>query len=102
MISSRFYLDDTGWHVEVGSGRCRKGLIRAMRGGMCGVVAHIAKAGAAREGEEVEAQAACTLRRMSCSVHRENARSVLRRLPAPPLGFSGGGPGALAEEPVLQ
>ena len=34
MIAYRFYLDDTGLHVEVCSRRCRKGLIRAMRGGM--------------------------------------------------------------------
>ena len=45
------------------------------------VVAHLAKASAAREGEDVETQAASLLRRISISVHRENARAVLRRMP---------------------
>ena len=66
------------------------------------VVAHIAKAGAATEGEEVERQAANTVRRMSCSVHRENARAVLRRFPAPPTGFAASGPEAWAEDVVWQ
>ena len=47
------------------------------------VVARLAKARAAREGESVETSAADLLRRISTSVHREVARAVLRRLPTP-------------------
>ena len=65
-------------------------------------VAHIAKAGAATEGEEVERQAANTVRRMSCSVHRQNARAVLRRFPAPPTGFAVSGPEAWGEDLAWQ
>ena len=50
------------------------------------VCASIAQAAAARSGEEVTHQAASLLRRITCSLHRENARAVLRRLPgAQPL-----------------
>ena len=31
---AKVYLDDAGWHVEVCSGRRRKGVILTMRGGM--------------------------------------------------------------------
>ncbi len=66
------------------------------------VVAHIAKAGAAREGEEVERQAANAVRRMSCSAHRENARAVLRRFPAPSTGLAASGPEAWVEDMAWQ
>ena len=56
------------------------------------VMAHIAKAGAAVEGEEVEWKAASVVRRISCSVHRENARAVLRRFPPPRLEVAGSDP----------
>jgi hypothetical protein len=45
---------------------------------LCGFVS---KVGAAREGQEVEVKAADLLRCISCSLQRENARAVLRRLP---------------------
>jgi hypothetical protein len=45
---------------------------------LCGFVSQV---GAAREGQEVEVKAADLLRCISCSLQRENARAVLRRLP---------------------
>ena len=51
----------------------------------------VAHAGAARDGEEVSYRAASLLRRITTTVHRENARAMLRRLPvqtAAPLGAS--------------
>ena len=47
------------------------------------VCASIAQAAAARAGEEVTNQAASLLRRITYSLHRENARAVLRRLFTP-------------------
>ena len=44
------------------------------------IVAFIAKTGAARNGEEVEVEAAGLSRRISVYLQRENARAVLRRL----------------------
>ena len=66
------------------------------------VVAHIAKAGAARDGEDVELQAATLLRRISISVHRQNARAVLRRLPGPRVVPSGVPPEAWGEDLAWQ
>ena len=64
------------------------------------VLGQVARAGAAREGEEVEVQAARLLRRMSISVHRENARATLRRLPGLVATHpSGGRPEVRAENP---
>ena len=57
------------------------------------VLGQVARAGAAKEGEEVEEQAAGLMRRMSISLQRENARSVLRRLP----GLRAHTPGAAPE-----
>ena len=65
------------------------------------VVAHIAKAWAAREGEEIGAQASELLRRISISVHRENARAVLRRLSPSSAAAPATNPDAWAE-PVWQ
>ena len=45
------------------------------------VIGGVAKAAAARHNGEPEGQAASTMRRISISTHRENARAVLRRLP---------------------
>ncbi len=61
------------------------------------VVAHIAKAVAARDGEVVEPQADTFPRRISISVHRENARVVLRRLPGTWVAPSGVPPEAWGE-----
>ena len=44
------------------------------------ILSFIAKAGAARNGEEIEVEAAGLSRRISISLQRENARAVLRRL----------------------
>ena len=56
------------------------------RGVLVGVliVGHdVARAhGAAREGEAPEVTAASLLRRISISIHRENARAILRRMPS--------------------
>ena len=65
------------------------------------VLAEVARAGAAREGEEVEAQASSLLRRMSVSVHRENARAILRRLPGLVGTRAGPSPEAWAEEAAI-
>ena len=65
------------------------------------VLAEVARAGAAREGEEVEAQASSLLRRMSVSVHRENARAILRRLPGLVSARAGPSPEAWAEEAAI-
>ena len=45
------------------------------------VCATVAQAWAARDGEEVSCRAASLLRRITTTVHRENARALLRRLP---------------------
>ena len=45
------------------------------------VCASIAQTGAARDGEEGSTRAASLLRRITTTVHRENARAMLRRLP---------------------
>jgi hypothetical protein len=66
------------------------------------VVAHIAKAGAAVEGDVAEWRAASTFRRMSCLAHRKNACAVLRGFPAPPIGFPSSGPEAWVETPPWQ
>jgi hypothetical protein len=73
-------------------------------GGGFGVVArricaHVAKVGAAKDGCEVEVQAASLFRSMSISVHRENARAVLRRLTPPSTGAAGPHPDAWADSP---
>ena len=65
------------------------------------VCAHIAKTRAAREGDDVEVQAAGLLRRISVSVHRENARATLKRLPHRTLeASSSADPAAWAESPL--
>jgi hypothetical protein len=61
------------------------------------VCSYVAKVGAAREGEEVEVQVANTMRRISISLQRENARAVLRRLGRPQQAPSGTAPEAWAE-----
>jgi len=67
------------------------------------VCAHIAKAAAGRKGDEVEVKAASLMRSISVSVHRENARAILRRLPASPLPSSPEiPPEAWADEPPWQ
>ena len=63
------------------------------------VCAAIARAGAARAGEEVEVQAASMVRRISISAHRENARSMLRRLGSTPSGPASLTPAAWDEDP---
>ena len=65
------------------------------------VLGELARAGAAREWEEVEVQASSLLRRMSISVHRENARAILRRLPGLASLRTGLAPDAWAEEAVI-
>ena len=45
------------------------------------VCSHIAKIGASTEGEPIEITASTLFRRISIALQRENARSVLRRLP---------------------
>ena len=62
----------------------------------------VARAGAARAGDEVEVQATSLLRCISVSIHRENARAVLRRLPPGVAGRDGTCPEAWAEEAVDQ
>ena len=47
------------------------------------VCAHIAKGAASRVNTEVEVQACELLRRISMTLQRENARSVLKRMPLP-------------------
>ena len=58
----------------------------------------MARASAAKEGEEVEVQAAGLMRRISVSLMRENARSVLRRLPGLVHPASGSSPEAWADD----
>ena len=58
---------------------------------------HIARASAAKEGEEAEVQAAGLLRRISISIHRENARAVLRRLTSQPCVLAAADPRAWAD-----
>ena len=48
------------------------------------VCSFIAKASAAKTSGEAVEQATSLLRRITVSLHRENARATLRRLPAPP------------------
>ena len=58
------------------------------------VCASIAQVAAARAGEEVGQQAASMLRRITYSLHRENARAVLRRLPVQAPQAARGSPAA--------
>ena len=44
------------------------------------LVSFIAKVGAARSGEEIEDESVGLMRRISIALHRENARSILRRM----------------------
>ena len=62
------------------------------------VCSHVARAAAAREGETVEVQAASLMRRISTTVIRENARSVLRRLPRPAAAAACSSPAAWGED----
>ena len=62
------------------------------------VVGHLARHGAAREGEAPEASAARLLRRISTSIHRENARAILRRLPTAAASPPAPTPEAWAED----
>lgn len=66
------------------------------------VCARVAKAAAARDGEEVEAAAAGIARSISSSIHRENARAVLRRLPSPVQPTIRDSPDVWAEAPGWQ
>ena len=62
------------------------------------VCATIAQAAAARAGEKVKYQAANLLRRITFTLQRENARTVLRRLHAQAVGFSGSAHEAWGED----
>ena len=62
------------------------------------VCGSIAQASAARVGEEVSHQAANLLRRITSTLHRENARAVLRRLPTQPHNASSSSPAAWGED----
>ena len=62
------------------------------------ICARVAKAAAATSGEDVEVKAADLLRRISISLHRENARAILRRLPTQEGGSMAPSPAAWAEE----
>ena len=62
------------------------------------VVAHIAKASAARHGEDPEWQAAVISRRISVSAHRENARAMIRRLPGPAVQPPARAPAAWSDD----
>ena len=66
------------------------------------VVGNLAKARAAKEGEEVEASAADPLRRISISLQRENARAVLRRMPVTAAAPAVSRPEAWGEDRVWQ
>ena len=61
------------------------------------VCAIVAKAAGAKDGDEVEVQAAGLLRRISTSLQRENARAVLRRLAITSLPESSRNPEVWAE-----
>ena len=61
-------------------------------------VAQVARASAAKEGEEVDVQAAGLMRRMSIALQRENARAVLRRLPCLRTTPSGATPEVWADD----
>ena len=69
-----------------------------MAGKLCAI---IAQAGAARDGEESSFRAASLLRRITTTVHRENARAILRRMgvqTAVPVGSS---PEAWFDDPCM-
>ncbi len=61
------------------------------------VLAYLAKVGAAREGGEVELQAASLMRSISISLQRENVRAILRRLQVGLPQVASANPSAWAE-----
>ncbi len=66
------------------------------------LVAHIARAGAVEEGEEVERQVGNTVRCMILAARRDNARPMLHRSLVPPTGFAASGPEAWAVDVAWQ
>ena len=66
------------------------------------ICSHIAKIGSQRESEEIS-ETTCTLfRRITISLHRENARAVLRRLPGCFAADLAANPDAWAETSAWQ
>ena len=63
------------------------------------VCAFIAKSSAAQNADEVDSHSAELLRRITISVHRENARAVLRRLPGGTLSAPSADPSGWAVDP---
>ena len=61
------------------------------------ICSHIAKLGAHWESEDVSETTSTLFRRITFSFHRENARSVLRRLPGCPTSDMAANPEAWAE-----
>jgi len=66
------------------------------------VCAIVAKAAGAKDGDEVDVQAAGLLRRISTSLQRENARAVLRRLATTSVPEPSPNPAAWAEPALVE
>jgi hypothetical protein len=66
------------------------------------ICAKVAKAGAAKWGTEAGEQAASIIRRISTSLQREVARSVLRRMPVGSAPAVRANPEAWAEDMLWQ
>ena len=66
------------------------------------ICSHIAKIGSARESEDISETTSTLFRRITISLHRENARAVLRRLPGCFASEPAANPDAWVESTPLQ